>query len=319
MIDNTEDRDKIEVLVGNNVQTIFDHLNDLEKESPVYAKRWFWELLQNAKDAVDIDQQVSVKVKLDGNTLTFSHTGDPFKRHDVLHLIYHGSSKKSLENKTGRFGTGFMSTHLLSRIVQITGKLENGSYFDFELDRTGETIDDQYIHLEESYVRFKSSYRLNTYSDGIFDTVFTYLLPADNLPIATNGLDQLEKILPFVMAFNVKIKQIEVDNREKLSLIKRSEDKSTEFNGKKVFEQGIVCNEIENKVVFIKDSGFDIGVLLFKNADDSFSVVEIDDAYPKLFFDFPLFGTEKLGIPAVINSNFFDLKKERDGVISFGR
>jgi len=314
MIDNTEDQDKIEVLVGNNVQTIFDHLNDLEKDSPVYAKRWFWELLQNAKDAVDDDQLVSVKVKLDGHTLTFSHTGDPFKRHDVLHLIYHGSSKKSLENKTGRFGTGFMSTHLLSRIVQITGKLENGNYFDFKLDRTGKTIGEQYTHLEESYERFKSSYRLNTYSDGIFDTVFTYVLPPDNLYIATDGLDQLEKILPFVMAFNPKIEQIEVDNNGKFSVIERSEDKSTEFKGKKVFEQGISYNKTENKVVFIKDDSFDIGVLLIKNDDESFSVVDIDDAYPKLFFDFPLFGTEKLGIPAVINSNCFDLKKERDGV-----
>jgi hypothetical protein len=301
-------------LVGNNVQTIFDHLNDLEKESNVYVKRWFWELLQNAKDAVGDDQQVSVKVKLVGDKLTFAHTGDPFKKHDVLHLIYHGSSKKNLENKTGRFGTGFMSTNLLSRIVQITGKLENGNYFYFKLDRTGDKIEDHYTHLEESYDRFKSSYRSNTYSDGIFDTVFTYVLPTENKHIATDGLDQLEKILPFVMAFNEKIKQIEINDNGEVTIVKRSGTLSTEFSGKKVFEQGVSYNDVENKVVFIKNDSFEIGILLLKNPDNSFSVVDIDIAYPKLFFDFPLFGTEKLGIPAVINSHYFDLKKERDGI-----
>src|ERR1035437_4396530 len=111
---------KNEVLVENNAQTIYEHLNELEKNSPNYVKRWFWELLQNAKDSVENDSKVSVKVNLNGEKLEFRHTGDPFNEHEIIHLIFHGSSKTNAENKTGRFGTGFMSTHLLSRKVNIT-------------------------------------------------------------------------------------------------------------------------------------------------------------------------------------------------------
>lgn len=308
------DDDKHDVLVGNNVQTIFDHLNDLEKENQIYSKRWFWELLQNAKDAVESLEEVSVKVVLNNNKLSFAHTGNPFKKHDILHLIYHGSSKKSLENKTGRFGTGFMSTHLLSRVVNITGQLDDGTYFKFDLNREGETIEVQYENLERSYEKFCLSNGDENHSDGVFNTIFSYDLPPQNLKIATNGLNQLEKILPFVMAFNSKIKDIQILNSGVETIIKRGKEERKVLMGKELVLQTISYNKIENKVLFSKSDVFDIGVLLERIDDETYSVVELDENYPKLFFDFPLFGTEKIGFPGIINSNRFDLKKERDGV-----
>lgn len=308
------DLEKHDVLVGNNVQTIFDHLNDLEKESKTYSKRWFWELLQNAKDAVDSNQDVSVKVVLDNNLLSFFHTGNRFLKQDILHLIYHGSSKKSLENKTGRFGTGFMSTHLLSRIVNITGQLEDNTYFQFELNREGESVEKQYKNLEDSYQRFCSSNGPDNRADGIFNTIFSYNLPEPNVKIATNGLNQLEKILPFVMAFNPKIKDIHIYNNGVTTIVNRGGKETVAFKNKQLVLQTVFYNTIENKVLFAPNDTFDIGVLLEKDSKGKYSIIELDENYPKLFFDFPLFGTEKIGLPAVINSNGFDLKKERDGV-----
>ena len=166
------DKEKNDVLVENNAQTIFDHLNELEKESETYAKRWFWELLQNAKDSVGNDSKVSVNVVLENNILTFSHTGNAFEKSDILHLIFHGSSKKSLEGKTGRFGTGFMSTHLLSRKVNIIGKISDRTFFNFELDREALDVGTQLQNLEKSYNAFCESNASDNYSNSPYNTTF---------------------------------------------------------------------------------------------------------------------------------------------------
>ncbi len=132
---------KEDVLLEHNAQTIFDRIKDLEKDSKKNAKRWFWELLQNAKDAVDNDSKVSVKVILEGHNLSFHHSGAPFNLHDVLHLILQGTTKKNQEGKTGRFGTGFMSTHLLSRKVNISGVLDDKTDFKFDSNREASSLE----------------------------------------------------------------------------------------------------------------------------------------------------------------------------------
>jgi len=307
------DKGKNAVLVENNAQTIFDHLNELEKDSKIYSKRWFWELLQNAKDSVNNNSKVSVKVVLNNEKLSFLHTGDAFEENDILHLIFHGSSKKSIEGKTGRFGTGFMSTHLLSRKVNITGKLADQTYFKFDLNREAINVPQQQENLETSYELFCKSNESEKYTDENYETVFTYELSEPSLKIAQEGIKQLQRILPFVMAFNEKIEDIEViDNKETFS-IRRGEKKDEVIDEKRIISQEIIYNENTYYVVFAKSEDFDIAVLLEKK-EQTLNLVHLDDSYPKLFFDFPLFGTEKFGCPVVINSTKFDLKGERDGL-----
>ena len=314
MSDNTLkfDKGKNAVLVENNAQTIFDHLNELEKDSKTYSKRWFWELLQNAKDSVDSNSKVSVKVILYENSLSFLHTGDAFEESDILHLIFHGSSKKSLEGKTGRFGTGFMSTHLLSRKVNITGKLSDNTYFKFDLNREANRILEQQENLESSYTRFCSSNTEKNYSDSKYNTIFTYDLAEPSFKIAVSGIEQLQQIMPFVMAFNEKIENIEVVNNKTITII-RGLKKELIFKEKKIINQEILYNDIFYNVVFIKSDDSDVAVLLEKK-EGVISLVNLDEGYPKLFFDFPLFGTERFGCPVIINSKKFDLKGERDGI-----
>lgn len=62
---------------------------------------------------------------------------------NILSLINQASSKDrndGSERKSGKFGTGFITTHLLSETVNISGILEiNAEYsrFNISLDRTG--------------------------------------------------------------------------------------------------------------------------------------------------------------------------------------
>src|SRR5690606_34968332 len=92
-----------------------------DRNRPDIAKRrWLWELLQNAKDAVKPDEKVSVRlfVGQENNQpyVDFQHSGNPFRYQDAKNLIFPYSDKGDEENsaKSGRFGTGFLATHTLS-------------------------------------------------------------------------------------------------------------------------------------------------------------------------------------------------------------
>ena len=88
-----------------------------------------------------IDGEVNVKMDINKNEISFYHSGNPFELDEILSLIIQGSSKTDDDSKTGRFGTGFMTTYLLSKKVKITGKLTNDNgYFDFWLNRDASDI-----------------------------------------------------------------------------------------------------------------------------------------------------------------------------------
>lgn len=307
------DKVKNEVLIENNAQTIFDNLNELEKDSTIHAKRWFWELLQNAKDSVGITSKVSIKLIFQDNKLSFLHTGEEFAYEDIIHLIFHGSSKIILEGKTGRFGTGFMTTHLLSRKVNISGKLSDNTYFSFELNREAIDPKQQQSNLENSYNLFCESNSINNYCDGTYNTVFTYDLLDHGIQVAQGGIIQLQKILPFVMAFNEKIEEIQIIDKSNPICIKRESKEKMEYQNCNIIDQEIVINDKINNVVLVKLENSEVAVLL-ERKEGSLRIVELNEDYPKLFLDFPLFGTEKFGCPVVINSPKFDLRGERDGI-----
>jgi hypothetical protein len=98
--------------------------------SPTTPKRWVWELIQNAKD-VNIDGKVRVRIEAgldDADAhVTFRHNGGAFSAENIRFLIEQVSSKDRTNDSTGRptttgrFGTGFLTTHLLSDRVVIKG------------------------------------------------------------------------------------------------------------------------------------------------------------------------------------------------------
>lgn len=269
-------------------------------------------MLQNAKDSVGKNEFVSIHVSLIGKTLTFKHSGNPFKEEDVLHLIFHGSSKKTEQDKTGRFGTGFMSTHLLSRKVRISGQLTDGRFFQFDLNREAETVAKQKENLDSSFDDFDKSIRNDPYQEYPYLTVFSYELD-NGLSVAENGLNELGNILPFVMAFNKKISSIEVVNNSHSYSVLR--DSKLGLGEESPFVSHIIrIGDERCTVVTISLEKKYTAAILLSGSDDNHEIVELGDKYPRLYFDFPLFGTEKLGIPLVINSDQFDVRDERDGV-----
>jgi len=299
-------------------------LHDLEKTVESNYGRWAWELLQNAKDSIsnDAERTVSIHIELNSDSVVFKHNGLYFTDLDIRGLINQISSKEveeGVETKnTGRFGTGFLTTHLLSKKVEISGmvKAEEGLHnFNFLLDRDGSTTEILAKKVEASWNGFQTSTKLlgTDYDDEAFNTSFKYLLESENQKsVAERGIEEFLKLIPFVLAFIPKIQDVTIVNNLDNQTIK--------------FEN---TNELVDDIIIrikkIQDSNMsDVLIAIEKNdkvsiatevegIDGGYSVKGVEEI-PKIFCDFPLIGTEKFHFPVVVNSFYFSPQTERDGI-----
>ena len=131
MIDQNYDDTRTKVLIENTAQGVFKHLNEMKSSGR--HKRWIWELLQNARDvSTDTDNHLIAEVKYSGEELVFLHNGRGFTVDEIAHLIFYGSTKIEDERAIGQYGSGFLTTHLLSWEIDVSGQLvENGNWFNF--------------------------------------------------------------------------------------------------------------------------------------------------------------------------------------------
>ena len=130
------------ILHRNNAQEIVKALADLEEHRAEFATRWLWELIQNARDFPDGSRPMTIRINVSPKQIIFALSGRDFTEDEILSLILHGSTKQSNLEQLGKFGTGFLSTHLLSKQVWVKGTLcgDDGVRrpFEFELDRSGD-------------------------------------------------------------------------------------------------------------------------------------------------------------------------------------
>lgn len=305
---------------------IIKRLHDLEKTSKYNKGRWAWELLQNAKDSVDenFKQQIKIKIEYGSDFVKFSHNGLYFTELDLRGLINVITSKEVEEGmprrKTGKFGTGFLTTHLLSKNVEVSGVLKtvNDTFFEFSfpIDRDAQTTTLLAPKIEETWAQFHASTKqIFNYQPGELNTSFKYPLNSETqVQIAETGLNEFVKLIPFVLIFNPTIQQIEIVYRE-------TPEKNLRFaNGGQLTDivKRIECaeptcvkeffiltlNDVENKTQIAKQ----VEVI-----DDQIQIVGSTEI-PKLFCDFPLIGTEEFYFPVIINSFFLNPLTERNGI-----
>ena len=119
------------------VANIKNRLNEISYPSEEDRIRWAFELIQNAKDSLyilnnDSDPQTNKKVQITFDitrdlsdnlykNVIFTHNGPPFSMNSYYGLIYKISEGKNKKKTTGKFGTGFLTTHVLSKTVNISG------------------------------------------------------------------------------------------------------------------------------------------------------------------------------------------------------
>ena len=184
MVNKDEIKDR--VLTENTAQGILNHLKEFESNRARMQKRWIWELLQNSRDAAaDDDPRLVASVELGNSELIFQHNGRGFTMEEVAHLIYHGSTKIEDENTIGQYGSGFLTTHLLSPEIDVSGRLDDERPFNFRLKReivSAKALSDS---MDRAWDEFNAS--TEAVVDG-FTTRFRYPLADDSPRAVEEGI-----------------------------------------------------------------------------------------------------------------------------------
>lgn len=298
------DKTKDKVIVGNNAHTIFEHLKSLAND-PKHRQRWIWELMQNAQDA----NATEINITFDNKILSFAHNGNPFSEVDITHLIFHGSSKPELEGKRGKFGTGFMTTHLLSRKVNIKGDMEDGRSFDFDLTREARNDSEMAVSLNTSWDLFKESIHLEKRFDK---TTFTYLqLDQEVADIVDHVLNDLPYLMPYVLVFSGKIKKVVINYNESEFAYQKINSDQPDYFKTVLFKSSSLLDEITYKMIVHQSK--DLNVKLAIPLDSANNIKELPPSVPRLFLTFPLIGTDlAFPLPFLIDSEDFEPSSERE-------
>lgn len=300
------------------------------------ARRLIWELIQNAKDNVNLcnidGKKVDVSIKISDNQFIFSHNNGYFTNEHIRGLIRkYSSSDKDRDTEqmgqiiktTGRFGTGFMTTHLLSEKVQIESYYKNEdktfNLFNFWLDRSGkgekeiiQGINKAFDDTEESIANSQKE-KLNN-SD--FKTTFTYPLLGNKLNLAEIALKEAESGIAYTLINVPEINSVTIDDEllgeatYKIDLVEVLSYYDFTFsvynlnvNGKKTEQCFITSDDDELRII-----------IPISQTNKKYNALELNSTIPRLHLDFPLIGTEDLNLPFIVNSCLFEPTEPRDGI-----
>lgn len=308
---------KSRALIENTAQTIFKHLQALEDKKFKIMSRWVWELLQNARDVAPMNAALRVHLSVEPDHLSFRHNGRPFTNEEISHLIYHGSTKhiESESDSIGHFGSGFISTHLLSKRIYISGQMTNDCRFKFCLNREAASAVELTRVMDCSWEEFKTSLTpANEISSENYTTEYIYPLTSENTNVVEVGVTSLQSCAPYLLAFNQSLTSIEIQTGGQTVSMQKAQPEEID-NGISLIE--IKSNSIQSGVdqryvVICTEEDVSVAALLMPIGEKL--AFNVEASMPKIFLAFPLYGTDKFGFPAVINSESFKPDEERGGI-----
>ncbi len=311
---NEYDNIRTRVLTDNTAQGVLNHLRALESNRTHVLTRWVWELLQNARDAsANSDTDLVASIEHTQETIFFQHNGANFKVDEIAHLIYHGSTKIESTESIGQYGSGFLTTHLLSPDIDVSGQLDDGMYFEFQLKREVGSVGELSQSMDQAWSDFQSSL-LDSSVENDFTTRFQYPLRAASAEAVDAGLAMLKRCAPFVVVFNQEFSRIDFkspDETMNFTVVKRTPLEQEGLQQITV-EESKNGSRTEKKYLLVQGEQASVAVALGSIGDD-LACLPVGDT-PRLFLGFPLIGTENFSFPAVINSLSFTPTENRDGV-----
>ena len=307
---------KDSVLTENTAQGVFKYLSDMESNRARMRTRWIWELLQNARDAsAGASTSLIASIQVGQEDLTFLHNGRGFKEREIAHLIFHGSTKVEDDSAFGKFGSGFLTTHLLSPVVNVSGQLDDGQWFDFQLERKPGSVDSLREFMGKAWDDFvPSSDPLAEEIPKNFTTRFVYPIGSETSDAVEEGIATLKQCAPYVVVFNQEFSSIILESPDETMSFEATNRSSLKQDG--LHQVTVVEDENGNQQErrFLLAQGNIASVAIpIKSMADGVGCLPISDT-PRLFLGFPLVGTENFGFPAIINSSSFTPTENRDGV-----
>ena len=326
--------------IATKIDRNMQELRSQVESSPTARRRWVWELIQNAKD-VHQNGQVQIQIETDfaNRRLSFWHNGRPFTADNIRFLIEQISTKDrkkteaNTRSTTGKFGTGFLATHLLSEVVSVQGvaKEEGLEYkqFQFQLDRSGDDLDEIAEAVESakrSVANLDDLPHYSNYDGASFNTAFTYSLSDEvSIDVAKAGIEDLRNCLPFVLGLVPEIELVALPLQD----LKFTRSADHPWKGQAPAPAGCdLCLSSTTVSTLGQDQVFNcitlksgltsISIPVIRTNSET-TILPLNSATPRLFCDFPLVGTENFPFPAVINNPNFDPTDPRDGVFLTGK
>lgn len=207
------------------ISNVAKRLRQLNQPSDVDRKRWVWELIQNAKDTIASDptrNQINVRIEIEGDIVRFRHDGNPFTSDARFGLLYKYSEDKENSESTGRFGTGFLTTHCLSKVVTIESNMYSNDEktelcgFSVTMYRDGQIEKE----LLEGLDKMEESQKY--YGDLFEWTTFTYHVSTDSGRRAIQlGIENFYKHITQTMLFCKELASVELNDNGKITNIIR--------------------------------------------------------------------------------------------------
>lgn len=314
--------------IATKILDLMDELRLGENENS--SRRWIWELMQNAKDVAHEDIGVSIEINFQADEeegyIEFKHNGQPFSIDNLTFLIEQVSTKERNQEETskikttGKFGTGFLTTHLLSEVVEVESivKEPDEPYrkFNLLLDRSGRDIEEIIRSVNNALASLEKidlQPSLDQYLSSDFNTVFRYKLEKDGIEVAKRGLKDLHISLVFMLAFLPRIKSVKIMNENVLYELSQIVDEVEKDIRIHTVYQFTPKGKSETKIALLFKNDTYIAIEIEYRESQIF-LKEFDPLVPKLFCDFPLIGTEDFSFPVVINSPGFNPIEPRNGI-----
>lgn len=316
-------------------------------------RRWVWELMQNAKDV--IGGKGNIEIVLTDEAVTFAHNGAPFTYNNLAAILSQRTSKapdytddqkqsffdrifsgEHIDNvelerflkTSGRFGSGFMTTYLLSKKIELESLYTNGEKaktFLLSLDRSVEIETHLIEKVRDSFDRFSEIEEFKD-SDNIVDplhipdkcyTKFTYTFEDESSKeIAREGIEDLHASVGFVFCFVDLFEQVTITEHSISTIYKRmAPDISQNISIVRISKEraGSAHEVIEMVKASTKHNVASIALPIeTTEAGVKLSVPHIKT--PIQFISFPLIGSELFTFPVIVNSPLFNPGDHRDKV-----
>lgn len=331
----SEDRSKIErkKMIDASTNIIMTRLEELRgasnQEKAKMRRRWIWELIQNAVDSSrESGAKIWVEYDKENDILRFSHNGKFFTYDNLIDLITQISSKSDDVNNVGKFGTGFISTHLISGFVNVEGYYQRNNDNDeskkinFILDRRGETREAIKNSTEQAISNLDNLLSIDantkTVDENCTCTSFSYDLSYSSSDVHKNieeGIRDLDMNISYVFLFSNKLKEVHCNE---YVYRKKEEHKLQDLQNISVLiceKENLNDKSKEETLVMSCCDPLHSTTIAFKFHDNRESkFVESMEDTPKIFCSFPLIGTENFSFPVAVNSPYFKVLQERNGI-----
>lgn len=325
-----------ELLSNMYLSNVKKRLRQLNQPSVNDMRRWVWELIQNAKDSIahnpDRDT-VDVMIEVSDDRVVFKHNGDPFTPKAQLGLLYKYSQDKDNTQSTGRFGTGFLTTHCLSKIVSIEGDMfmddtcQDACGFSVTMYRDG-LLDKE---LLDGIKRMNKS--LTFFEETSGWTTYTYDVKTDSGKEAIKlGIQNFYDNIAQTMLFCPQLNSVKLNDHGHIVYIERHPvvelavgvlKASFTIHGSEADTVRsfvyVTSNNHSDELTERYKASREIRLTMAVEVDSENNIVSSNESTTRLYCALPLVGTEEqLKEPVFINCLDFEPDEERQRLLLDG-